>query len=48
MWHELITEEFRGWAYGYYLTEIWSPEEVEEEWGVGDGSRQLRQRAGAG
>ena len=32
VWHELITEEFRGWAYGYYLTEIWSPEEVEEEW----------------
>ena len=32
LWHELITEEFRGWAYGYYLTEIWSPEGVEEEW----------------
>ena len=32
VWHELITEEFRAWAYGYYLTEIWSPEEVEEEW----------------
>ena len=33
VWHELITEDSRGWAYGYYLTEIWSPEEVEEwEW----------------
>ena len=32
LWHELITEDSQGWAYGYYLTEIWSPEEVEGEW----------------
>ncbi|MYK56138.1 MAG: hypothetical protein F4035_06695 [Acidimicrobiia bacterium] len=32
VWHELITQDTSGWAYGYYLTEIWSPEEVEAEW----------------
>ena len=32
VWHELITEDSWGWAYGYYLTEIWLPEEVEAEW----------------
>ncbi len=32
VWHELLTAEFGGWVYGYYLTEIWTPAEVEEEW----------------
>ena len=32
VWHQLITEDSRGWAYGYFLTEIWLPEEVEAEW----------------
>ena len=35
VWHELITADVAGWAYGYYLTETWSPSEVEEEWDWG-------------
>jgi hypothetical protein len=32
LWHELTTAEATGWAYGYYLTETWSPSEIEQEW----------------
>ena len=32
LWHELSTPEATGWAYGYYLTETWSPSEVEQQW----------------
>ncbi len=32
VWHELITGDATGWVYGYYLTETWSPSEVEQEW----------------
>lgn len=31
LWHEVVTD-VTGWAYGYYLTESWSPSEIEEEW----------------
>ena len=32
VWHELASAEGSGWAYGYYLTETWSPSDVEQEW----------------
>lgn len=32
LWHELVTPDTSGWAYGYYLTETWAPSEVEQEW----------------
>ena len=32
LWHQLSTPEATGWAYGYYLTETWSPSEIEAEW----------------
>lgn len=32
VWHELLSGDVVGWAYGYYLTEAWSPSEVEQDW----------------
>lgn len=32
VWHELVAQDVAGWAYGYYLTETWSPSDVEQEW----------------
>lgn len=32
VWHELMVGELAGWVYGYYLTETWTPAEVEGEW----------------
>ncbi len=31
-WHELVVGEAVGWVYGYYLTETWTPGDVEQEW----------------
>ena len=32
IWHEVRTADFQGWAYSYYLTEILTASEVEQEW----------------
>lgn len=32
VWHELASGQATGWVYGYYLTETWTPSEVEGEW----------------
>jgi len=32
VWHEIVFGEFVGWAYGYYVTESWTPDDVDQEW----------------
>ncbi len=32
IWHEVDTGVVLGWVYGYYLTETWTPSEIEAEW----------------